>query len=292
MNGRNIPSSGRLIEYQPPHSPFQKLIDSQRKSCGLSQRVLAEKIGVSHATLHIWLHNINGFPHSKSFNSSHARRLGEVLNIPERQIEAALDASRPFDAFGRFIETLENDKRQTVSKAYVLHLAKNLYRGAKVTLLVLSAIVSVNIAGADDLVTIAGKHYEEVRITEITPTTIAFMHATGAARLPLTDFGPDVQRKYGYEEAKAEAWLAEQARQAAEAAKAEQAREAQRKVDLHRANELRLEIENLARDGNAIDPATGRFYSSEAAQRQRAATFDWLQRHGEIHIVPSSANPR
>src|SRR5260370_8148014 len=110
MNGRNIPSSGRLIEYQPPHSPFQKLIDSQRRGCGLSQRVLAEKIGVSHATLHIWLHNINGFPHWKSFNSSHARPLGEVLNIPERQIEAALDASRPFYAFDRFLNTLATHK--------------------------------------------------------------------------------------------------------------------------------------------------------------------------------------
>jgi transcriptional regulator with XRE-family HTH domain len=217
MNGSNIPSSGRLIEYQPPHSPFQKLIDSQRKSCGLSQRVLAEKIGVSHATLHIWLHDINGFPHSKSFNSSHARRLGEVLNIPERQIEAALDASRPFDAFGRFIETLENDKRQTVSKAYVLHLAKNLYRGAKVTLLVLAAVLFLAVgANADELqtlVTAKGHRFEKARVTEVTPLSIMIVHSSGVARVPLWEFPPDVQKKYGYDQAKAAAWLAEQQRQ-------------------------------------------------------------------------------
>jgi hypothetical protein len=35
-----------------------------------------------------------------------------------------------FDAMERFIEILENDKRQTISKAYVFNLAKNLHRGA------------------------------------------------------------------------------------------------------------------------------------------------------------------
>jgi transcriptional regulator with XRE-family HTH domain len=131
MNGKDIPSYGRLIEYCEPHSPFQKLIDSQRKRCGLSGRELTERIGVSQSTLWIWLHNLNGFPHPKSFNSEHVRRLAEVLSISESEIKTALEASRPFDAFGRFIEILENDNRQTVSKPYVLNIAKNLYRCSK-----------------------------------------------------------------------------------------------------------------------------------------------------------------
>lgn len=85
-----------------PHSPFQELIDSERKSCRLTGRELAEKIGVSHATLWIWLHNINGYPHPKSFKMEHVRRLAEVLEISASEIKAALDASRPFDTFGGF----------------------------------------------------------------------------------------------------------------------------------------------------------------------------------------------
>ena len=144
MNENNIPRFRRLIEYCKAHSPFQKLIDSQRKRCGLSERELAEKIGVSQSTLWIWLHNVNGFPHSKSFNSEHIRRLGEVLKISEAKIRSALKASRhiftstetpmlhkAFDAFGRFIDILEHDRRDTVSRAYMLNLAKNLYHGAK-----------------------------------------------------------------------------------------------------------------------------------------------------------------
>jgi len=89
MNGSNIPPRDREAR-----SPFQKLIDSQRKRCGLSARELAEKIGVSQSTLWIWLHNVNGFPHPKSFNSEHIRRLGEVLKISEAKIRSALNASR------------------------------------------------------------------------------------------------------------------------------------------------------------------------------------------------------
>jgi transcriptional regulator with XRE-family HTH domain len=210
----NIPPEGGVIEYSEPHSPFQKLIDSKRKSCGLSKRVLAEKIGVSQAMLYIWLHNSNGFPHATSFTSSHIRRLGEVLNIPERQIEAALDASRPFDAFGRFIEIVENDKRQTVAKAYVLQLAKNLYRGAKVTLPVVAAVLFLAVgANADELqtlVTAKGHRFEKARVTEVTPLSITIVHSCGLARVPLWEFSPDVQKKYGYDDAKAKAWLAEQ----------------------------------------------------------------------------------
>jgi transcriptional regulator with XRE-family HTH domain len=210
---RNIPPSGRLIEYLEPHSPFQKLIDTARRRYRLSGRDLAERIGVSQSTLWIWLHNLNGFPHPKSFKTEHVRSLSTVLKIPQARIRSALDASRhlftpcetpvpyeAFDPFSSFIEIVENDRRKTFSKAYVLNLAKNFYRGAKVTLLILTAIVSMSIARADDLVTLAGKHYENVRVTEITPTTIAFMHATGAARLPFTDLSADVQHKYGYDE--------------------------------------------------------------------------------------------
>jgi hypothetical protein len=61
MNGSNIPDGDGLTEYREAHA-FQKLVDSQRKRCGLSGRQLAERIGVSQSTLWIWLHNLNGYP--------------------------------------------------------------------------------------------------------------------------------------------------------------------------------------------------------------------------------------
>jgi transcriptional regulator with XRE-family HTH domain len=140
---RKVPPCGRLIEYLAPHSPFQKLIDSQRRRYGLSGRDLAAKVGVSQSTLWIWLHNTNGFPHPKSFKEAHLMKLSKVLNIPQQNIRSALDASRhlftptedpmphqAFDALGRLIEILENDKRHTISRAYVLNIAKSLHRGA------------------------------------------------------------------------------------------------------------------------------------------------------------------
>jgi transcriptional regulator with XRE-family HTH domain len=226
----NIPPDDGPIEYREAHSPFQTLIDSQRKRYSLSERELAEKIGVSQSTLWIWLHNPNGFPDPKSFNSEHVRRLGEVLKISESKIKAALDASHhiftltetrmppeAFDAFGSFIEILENDNRQTVSKSYVLHLAKNLYRGAKVTLLCLAAsILLASGAKADEpqtLIATNGHRFEKARVTEVTPISITIVHSCGVARMPLSEFPADVQKKYGYDQANAAAWLAEQQRQ-------------------------------------------------------------------------------
>jgi transcriptional regulator with XRE-family HTH domain len=140
---RKIPPCGRLIEYQAPHSPFQKLIDSQRKRHGFSGRDLAKKIGVSQSTLWIWLHNVNGYPHPKAFKPLHVQRLSRALKIPENKIRSALDASRhlftptenpmpheAFDALARLIEILEHDKRHTISRSYVVNLAKTLHRGS------------------------------------------------------------------------------------------------------------------------------------------------------------------
>src|SRR6202035_3691598 len=136
----------------------------------------------------------------KSFKIEHVHRLSQVLEIPEAKIKSALDASRhlftprrtpvPYEAFDplqRFIDIFENDKRESVSKGYVLHLAKSLHRGSKVTLCVLAGILLAGISRADDIVTATGKRYEKVHVTEITPTTISFTHSTGAARLWFTE---------------------------------------------------------------------------------------------------------
>jgi transcriptional regulator with XRE-family HTH domain len=142
---RKVPPCGRLIEYVAPHSPFQKLIDCERKRRGYSGRDLAAKIGVSQSTLWIWLHNINGYPHPKSFKEKHLIKLSKTLDIPQQKIRSALDASRhiftpaeepmphkAFDALGQLIEILQNDKRHTISRTYVLNIAKSLHHGAAI----------------------------------------------------------------------------------------------------------------------------------------------------------------
>jgi hypothetical protein len=89
------------------------------------------------------LHNLVGYPHPKAFKGIHVQRLSRALKIPENKIKSALDASRhiftptenpmpheAFDALSQLIEILENDKRHTISRGYVLNVAKSLHRGA------------------------------------------------------------------------------------------------------------------------------------------------------------------
>ena len=92
----------------------------------------------------IWLHNENGFPHPKAFKPEHLEKLSRSLRISKIGIGRAIDASRHLytarekptphpavDAFRDFIDIIAHDRRQTVSRSYVLNLAKKLYSGAK-----------------------------------------------------------------------------------------------------------------------------------------------------------------
>lgn len=297
---RKVPPCGRLIEYVAPHSPFQKLIDAQRKRYGFSGRDLADRISVSQSTLWIWLHNTNGFPHPKAFNKTHVVRLSRTLKIPEQKIRSALDASRhmftptenpmphaEFDALGRFIEILENDKRKTISKEYALNLARNLYRGAKIAKLLLIATLtwfmvatSAVMAGDNEtLTTLKGAHYDKVRVTEVTPATVAFKHSAGVCRISLAEFPAGVRKRFGYDETKAAAWVAEQTRQAAVAAQPAQPQRTE--------NRMRdVEALALAWQAGAIDPHSGRFYLPDPAIRQRVSAFEWLQRYGSPRPMP------
>lgn len=91
----------------------------------------------------IWLHNENGFPHPKAFRSTHVGQLGRVLGLSNSAIAKAIDASRhiytarekpaphaTLDAFENFIDIMEHDRRLTISRGYVVNLAKRLYAGA------------------------------------------------------------------------------------------------------------------------------------------------------------------
>ena len=129
-----------------PHSPFQKLIDGARVAKKFSLRELAEIIGTSHSSLHIWLSNANGYPHPKAFKQHHLEALAAALDIPIPQIQVALDESRQLytahgnpmpptvvDSFASLIEILENDKRKFILRKTVLNIARRLYSGSKPT---------------------------------------------------------------------------------------------------------------------------------------------------------------
>jgi len=71
-------------------------------------------------------------------------RLSRILHISKTGIERAVDASRhlytarekptphpALDAFRDFIDIIAHDRRQTISRNYVLNLANKLYTGAK-----------------------------------------------------------------------------------------------------------------------------------------------------------------
>lgn len=128
-----------------PHSPFQKLIDSKRKAKGHTIRSLAEAIKAPHSSLYIWLTNANGHPAPKSFKTAHLKALSDVLNIPLKDIQVALDQSRrkytaiespmpptQVDALRALIDILENDRRKYLLRATILNVARRLYAGAEV----------------------------------------------------------------------------------------------------------------------------------------------------------------
>jgi hypothetical protein len=163
----------------------------------------------------------------------------------------------------------------------MLNIAKNLYRGLKVTLLFAAVVFTIAVAGADDdqtLVTLKGQKFEKVRVTEITPATVTIRHSHGLARMLLADFPADVQKRFGYDEAKARAWLAAQVK----AADKQQRQEASARAKNRAEGEKNLaEVERMhAYLSNAVyDVATHRWYLSQedAAPARRRALNDALK---------------
>lgn len=144
---------------------------------------------------------------------------------------------------------------------------------------------AVSAGDRETLTTLKGEQYEKVRITEITPATVTIVHSTCVCRIPIVEFPAEVRKRFGYDEAKAAAWVAEQTRQAAVAAQP---------VPLQRANRVREAeyVAALMRAG-AIDPYSGRFYLPDPALQQRATAFELLQRYGTPRPMPqvSPASP-
>jgi hypothetical protein len=155
-------------------------------------------------------------------------------------------------------------------------------------LLVLATALSLAAVRADELqtlITTSGHRFEKARVTEVTPATITIVHSTGVARMPLSEFPADVQKKFGYDEARAKAWLVEQA-------KAEQARrDKEAKEKTGDGARVREQVDAIAHYLDAgghlqIDHRTGQLYDPDLEAARRAAAFRDLQRYGQPHPSP------
>ena len=73
---------------------------------------------------------------------------------------------------------------------------------------------------ADDITTLDGKTYRNVKVTTSDPISITVSHSTGAGRILFAEMDAELQKKYGYAAAKAAAYLDElKAKRAAQAGK-------------------------------------------------------------------------
>jgi len=87
--------------------------------------------------------------------------------------------------------------------------------------LVFAVAVSMGVAAlADDITTLDGKTYKNVKVTSSDPISITVSHSTGAGRILFAEMDAELQKKYGYDAAKAAAYLDQlKAKRAAQAGK-------------------------------------------------------------------------
>lgn len=64
-------------------------------------------------------------------------------------------------------------------------------------------------AFADDITMLDGKTYRNVQVTSSDPISITVSHSTGAGRILFAEMDAELQKKYGYNAAKAAAYLDE-----------------------------------------------------------------------------------
>jgi hypothetical protein len=144
----------------------------------------------------------------------------------------------------------------------------------------MTALIAVTRADEPQtLVTTSGHRFEKARVTEVTPATITIKHATGVARVWLSEFPPDVQKRYRYDAVKAQAWLNQSAAQHWQAEAAEKERKAHAAIR-GAENMAKVEAMHRALQGAVYDPMSRRWYRSNAeAQAARKAALDMRNSH-------------
>jgi regulator of protease activity HflC (stomatin/prohibitin superfamily) len=80
---------------------------------------------------------------------------------------------------------------------------------------------------AETLTTLDGITYTGVSVTKTTPAAISISHSSGIARIPLANLPSEIQKKYGYDPARAAAFAAEEIARHEEIKKQAEARQQQ-----------------------------------------------------------------
>ena len=122
------------------------------------------------------------------------------------------------------------------------------------TILLLAAMPAL----ADTITTISGTTYLDASVTKTTPTAISISHSTGMAKIPFKDLPAALQKKYGYDPAKAAEYEAQEAQRAAEQ---KQRAEAQR---------LQADQENAEREQARTAKEQAELAQQQAGQRAAA----------------------
>ena len=123
---------------------------------------------------------------------------------------------------------------------------------------------------AEDVTTLSGTTYHEVRLVLAEPDGVTWEHSTGVAKVDFTDLPDPVRRQYHYDAGKAAAFQAAQARQREQFAA--QARQVQQEAEAHRVQRFQAQT--------AADPATAA-RPGEFVYRRRAAEAAAEQSVGE-----------
>ena len=70
---------------------------------------------------------------------------------------------------------------------------------------VILIVCLASFALGDDLKTISGKEYKQVKISRVEPDGLVIIHKTGVTKLPVSELPTEVQRKFGFIPSKIEA---------------------------------------------------------------------------------------
>ena len=81
----------------------------------------------------------------------------------------------------------------------------------------LAGLIGMLPARGDDLTTLAGQTFHDVRAVRVEPDGVTWQHATGVCKVDLADCPPTVRAAYGYDPARAGAYREAQAQRARQA---------------------------------------------------------------------------
>ena len=103
--------------------------------------------------------------------------------------------------------------------------------------LVLGLVLGMTAARADDVTTLSGTTYRDVRAVRVDPDGVTWEHATGIVKVDFADLPEPVRKAYRYDAGKAKVFQEAQAK--AQAEFAARAQQAQREAEAHRVQPLR-----------------------------------------------------